>query len=681
MKKIEIPIADKIPHLENVHGVARTDHYQWMKNKDDQKVLDYLNAENDYTNAVTGKNKVLEKQLFTEMLARIKEDDLSVPAKEDEYFYYSRTEKGKSYPIHFRKYLTLDAKEEILLDENLLAEGHEYFALGDFEVSDDHSLLAYSIDNNGGEQYDIFVKEISSGKIIDSSVKVTSGNLFWANDNTTLFYTELDSVMRPYKLVRHTIKTPVNQDVTVFVEEDPSFFLFADKTKSKAFFIIHLANQITSEAWYLSTNDIEGEFKLFEKRQKNIEYSIEHQGNYFYIVTNENAENFKLMHTLVDKPEKKYWQETFTYKKEIKLDDIETFERHIVIYGRKNGLKCITILDTLYNKKHDLQFPEETYVFWDTSNPEYKSNKLRLVYSSLVTPRTVLEYDMSKMILKTLKEYKVLGNYDKSQFTTKRIFVLAEDGSKIPMSIVHKKDLKLDGTNPCCLYAYGSYGECLDPYFSSNRLSLLERGFVFVIAHVRGGGEMGRHWYENGKFLKKKNTFNDFITCAEFLIAKKYTNSAKLVANGGSAGGLLMGVVSNWRSDLFKLIIAEVPFVDVINTMMDDTLPLTVIEYDEWGNPNDKAYFDYMLTYSPYDNVEKKEYTNILVTAGLNDPRVPYWEPAKWVAKLREVKTDDNLLLLKTNMDTGHGGKTGRYGLIEDTAFEYAVIFDVLDIK
>lgn len=674
----EPPKAKKVSHIHREHGLERQDPYHWLSNKEDSEVLTYLKKENVYTDLLTAHNEELRSVLFSEMLSRIKESDLSVPVKEENYFYYSRQEEGKSYSIHCRKKGNLNNPEEILLDENELAKGLDYFHLGDFEVNDEHNFIAYSIDTSGSEKFNISVKNLQTGEILENIIKDSSGNLFWGKNQNCLFYSCLDETMRPFQLWKHNIDSSQEADILIFQEEDPAFYIYADKTKSKEFYFILIASKVSSEVWFMDPEQEEKGFQLFVARKASVEYIVDHQGAYFYILSNENAPNFKLLRTLTTKPDKSNWEEILPNNPDHKLDEIEVFQDYLVILGRKNGLNSVDVFESKTEQFHALSFPEEIYSCWENENPEYKSTKFRFTYSSLVSPRAVYDYEMKSQSLELLKEYEVLGNYDRSQYQMERIFVTATDGAKIPVSLLYKKGLIKDGNNPCYLYAYGAYGECMDPYFSSTRFSLIDRGFIYAIAHVRGGGEMGRNWYENGKFLHKKNSFNDFIDCAEYMIENNFTNTKKLAISGGSAGGLLMGAVINLRPDLFQAVVADVPFVDVISTMMNEQLPLTVIEYDEWGNPNDEVFYKYMLSYSPYDNVKAQDYPNMLITAGLNDPRVQYWEPAKWTARLRALKTDNNTLLLKTNMDTGHGGKTGRYGMLEEIAFEFAFLIDHL---
>jgi oligopeptidase B len=670
------PKAKKVARQFNVHNSVFTDDYFWLREKENEEVITYLNEENEYTDKMTEHLKPLQEELYDEMIGRINEDDSSVPVKDGDYYYYSRNEKGKNYSIHCRKKGNLEAKEEILLDENILAEGKEYCNIGEFEISPNQQLLAYAADFDGSEKYDIYIKNLETGELLSDKIEQTAGSIVWANNDTTFYYTTLDETHRPSKLFRHDLGK--SDDKLVFEESDASYFLYPFKEKNNKFIYVYLGSKITTEMHFMSADNPTDEFQLIQPRQQGVEYSLANHGDDFYILTNENALNFKLMKTSVHKPSKENWQEVLAHDENVLLGGVETFANHLVLYGRKNGFKNIQVTDLRTNQSHEVAFPEPVYTYWQTGNPEFDTDTIRFMYSSMITPRTVFDYNLNDKTLENKKVYEVKGGYDKSDYEMERVWATATDGTKIPISVAYKKGTKLDGTNLCYLYAYGSYGSSMDPYFSTIRVSLLDRGFVFAIAHIRGGSEMGRKWYEDGKFLKKKNTFTDFINCAEHLITEKYTNSDKLAIAGGSAGGLLMGAVMNLRPDLFNTVVAHVPFVDVINTMLDETIPLTVIEYEEWGNPNDKTYFDYMLSYSPYDNVTAKDYPNVLITAGLNDPRVQYWEPAKWTAKLRDVKTDNNTLVLKTNMGAGHGGASGRYEALKEYAFEYAFVLDML---
>ncbi len=677
----EPPVAKIVPWVDSLFGDIRTDNYYWLREKENPEVIDYLIAENDYTNEIMNHSQAFQKKLYEEMIGRIKETDLSVPYKMGEYFYYSKTEEGKQYNIYCRKNGSLDADEEILLDANMLATGKEYFDLGIYEISNNQNLLAYSVDNNGSEEYTIFIKNLTTGELLDDTIPKTSHGIEWANDNKTIFYTTFDHTKRSDKLWRHELGTDISTDPMIFHEKDEKYFLYVSKTKSKKYLGLYLESNLTSEVRYLKADDPTGKFKVLHPREQGVEYSIYHHGNKFYIKTNENAKNFKIVTVPTRNPAKKYWKDFVPHSDTVKIDNVEVFKNHLVLFERINGLKQVHIINLKDNSEHYIEFPEPVYSVYNSTNKEFNTDLLRFSYYSLVTPKSIYDYNLNNKSRELLKQTEVLGGYDSKQYQSERIFAIASDGSEIPISLVYKKGIEKNGNNFLWLYGYGSYGASMDPYFSSRRLTLLDRGFIYAIAHIRGGGEMGRYWYEEGKFLNKKNTFTDFIACAEHLVNKGYTNSEKMVTSGGSAGGLLMGAVLNMRPDLFKAAIAGVPFVDVLTTMLDSTIPLTVTEFEEWGNPAEEEYYWYMKSYSPYDNVEEKAYPNILITAGLNDPRVQYWEPAKWTAKLRYLKTDNNLLLLKTNMGAGHGGASGRYDYLKEKAFEYAFIFNILGIE
>jgi len=676
------PIAKLIPQKLNYHKTQYLDNYHWLKDKSNQDVLSYLESENQYTEKMMQDTDGLQKKLYKELLSRIKEVDSSVPEKIDNYYYYSRTEEGKAYKIYCRKKDSLDSIEEVLLDSNILAKEHKFFNLGVFEVSPNHKYLAYSVDTSGSEIYTIYIKEIAKDKLLRETIQNTSYSLVWTNDSNAFFYTTLDDSLRPYKAYRHKLTTDGRNDELILHEKDDAFYIDIYKTNSKAFIMFSSESQITSEIRYLNANNYLEDLRLFSTRKYNVQYFLEHHSDNFYIKTNENAQNFKLLKTPITNISKENWKDVIPHRELVRLDDILVFKNYLVAFERKDGLQQIRIENINTNNVHYIDFSEPVYALSIYGNDVFETNLLRFEYTSLVTPDSIFDYNMENKTKELKKQKEVVGYYYPDQYKSERVFAKAEDGTSIPISLVYKEELfKNDGTNPLYLYGYGSYEICIDPEFSPNILSLLDRGFVYAIAHIRGGGEMGRQWYENGKFLKKKNTFTDFVNCAEYLVNNKYTSKEKLVISGGSAGGLLMGAVTNLRPDLFKIVISKVPFVDVINTMMDPSLPLTVIEYDEWGNPNDKTYFEYMKSYSPYDNIEEKEYPNMLVVAGLNDPRVGYWEPAKYVAKLRTMKKDDNVILLKTNMGFGHKGASGRYDYLKDVAFEYSFIFEILDIK
>ena len=678
MQQPDPPVAQIDPTVTTYHGTEFTDNYHWLRDRQDPRVIEYLTAENEYAKALTAHTEKFQKALYEEMIARIKETDLSVPVKDGDYFYYSRQEEGKQYDIYCR---TKGEKgpEEILLDMNVLGEGQDYLYLGAFEISPDQNLLAYAYDTAGNEEYLVRVKDLTTGKLYDDRIEKISGNVIWANDNKTLIYTLQDETYRPYQTWRHTLGSKA-KDVMLKEEPDGKYFMWVTRSRSDKYIFLGLGSKTSSEVHYMDANKPESKLRVIQPREKGVEYDVNHHGSDFYIVTNaDDARNFKLMKTPVNKPSRKNWKEVIEHRKDVKLESILMFADYMVIFEREGGLPTVRIQDMKSGTVTPMTFDEPTYSFSSGENPDFNGNLFRYTYQSMVTPRSVYDYNLKDHTKELRKQTEVLGDFDPSEYKTERVFATATDGVQVPISLVYRKDkLKMDGSNPLYLYGYGSYGANMDPWFSSVRLSLLNRGFVFAIPHIRGGGEMGRYWYEDGKFLKKKNTFTDCIACGEYLVKQKWTSSDRLVISGGSAGGLLVGAVVNMRPDLAKVIVAEVPFVDIINTMMDSTIPLTVAEYEEWGNPNEKEYFDYMLSYSPYDNVEAKAYPDMLITAGLNDPRVAYWEPAKWTAKLRAMKTDDNDLILKTVMEGGHFGTSGRYSRIEEIAFEYAFILDKL---
>ncbi|MBW4560868.1 MAG: S9 family peptidase [Mojavia pulchra JT2-VF2] len=674
------PIADKQPQVLELHGEQRIDNYFWMRDIENPKVIAYLEAENTYTAAMMQHTEALQTKLYNEMLARIKETDLSVPYRKDDYYYYVRTEEGKAYPIFCRKKGSLEAPEEILLDENELAKGYDFFSLGVIAISPNHQILAYSVDTSGSEQYTLYFLDLTTFELSSESIPDTYFSLAWANDNQTVFYTKIDEANRPYQLFRHTLGTSPSEDVLIYEEPDESYHLYVGKTRSQEYILMNLQSSITTEIHYLDANNSTDNWKIIHPRTTGIEYNVDHHSDYFYIVTNEKATNFKLVKTPVTSPAKENWQIVIPHQEDVLLLGISLFAKYLVIYERKGGLETARVQNLLTSDESNITFPEPTYEFSEGNNPEFNTTILRFSYTSLITPQSVFDYDMETHQRELKKELEVIGGYDKTQYQSEWLMATAQDGTKVPISIVYKKGIKKDGQNPLLLTGYGAYGYSYSATFSSNRLSLLDRGVVFAIAHIRGGEEMGRKWYENGKFLHKKNTFTDFIACAEYLIAEKWTASDRLAISGGSAGGLLMGAVINMRPDLFKVVVADVPFVDIVTTILDTSLPLSAMEWEEWGNPNDKVYYDYMKSYSPYDNVEAKDYPDLLILAGLNDSRVKYWEPAKWTAKLRELKTDNNVLLLKTNMGAGHSGASGRYESLRELAFEYAFILDRLGL-
>jgi oligopeptidase B len=674
------PVARVVPRVATVHGQTRVDNYFWLRDRNDPEVVAYLEAENRYTGAVMRHTEGLQERLYQEMRGRIQETDLSVPERLDDYFYYTRTQAGKQYPIFCRRQGSVEGPEEILLDQNPLAQDHPYFRLGFSQVSPDHRLLAYSVDTSGAEEFTLFVKDLTTGELLAESIPRTSHGVAWANDSRTLFYTVQDEARRPCRLYRHLIGSNPSEDVLVYFEPDASFFLDISRTRSRKYLLLDLSSHSTSEVRFVSADRPEEPFRVVQPRQPGIEYTVTHHEDRFYITTNDGAPNFRLVQAPVADPSKGNWSSVLPYRPEVKLDSTDAFCHHLVVYEREAGLRRIRVLDLASGSDHLIAFPEPVYTFRPHANPEFDTTLLRFTYTSLVTPNSVIDYDLLSHSWTVRKQTEVLGGYDQSRYRSERLLAQAPDGTQVPISLVYRAPLATDGQRPLLLSGYGAYGLSYDPAFSSNTLSLLDRGFIAAIAHVRGGEEMGRAWYEGGRLLHKRSSFDDFIAVAEHLVAHGYTSPDRLVINGGSAGGLLMGAVTNFRPDLFRAVVAEVPFVDVVNTMLDASLPLTVIEYDEWGNPNEPEAYSYIRSYSPYDNVEAKDYPHMLVTAGLNDPRVAYWEPAKWTAKLRKMKTDQNRLLLRTNMGAGHSGASGRYDFLREIAFKYAFVLDVLGI-
>ena len=677
----EPPRARVVPRAHTIHDETRVDEYFWLRNREDPEVLAYLEAENRYTESVMRSTEALQERLFAEMRGRIKETDLSVPERIDGWLYYHRTEQGAQYPIYCRRRVDdPQAPEEVLLDLNPLAAGHAYFRLGAFEVSPDHSLLAYAVDTTGAESFALYVKELATGTLLAETIVNLSPGVAWANDSRTLFYVVLDEARRPCRLYRHVLGANPAEDVLVHFEPDESFFLDIGRTRSNAWLLLELASHSTSEVRFVSADRPEEPFRTIEPRRAGVEYTVSHHDDRFFITTNDSAPNFRLVSAPVSDPSRARWTELLPHRPDVKLDSTDAFRRHLVVYEREAGLRRIRVLDLVSGGDHLVAFPEPVYTVRQHENPEFDTSLLRFTYTSMVTPSSVVDYDMAARTWTVRKQTEVLGGYDPARYRTERRFATATDGTLVPISLVYQLPLERPGgPRPLLLNGYGAYGICFDPSFSSSSLSLLERGFVVAIAHVRGGEEMGRPWYEGGKLLNKPNSFTDFIAAAEHLVAEGLTAPDRLAIGGGSAGGLLMGAVTNLRPDLFRAVLAEVPFVDVVNTMLDATLPLTVIEYDEWGNPNDATYYEYMRSYSPYDNVTSKDYPHIMVTAGLNDPRVAYWEPAKWTARLRARKTDRNRLVLRTNMGAGHGGASGRYDYLREVAFKYAFLLDVIE--
>lgn len=681
---ISPPLAAVKPKILEKHGDVRTDNYYWLNERENPEVIDYLNKENAYYNAMTADQKQFQKDLFEEMKGRIKEDDSSVPYFYNGYYYITRYEKGKDYPIYTRKKGSLEAKEELLFDCNEMAKGHSYFQLGGLNISEDNKWVAFGVDTVSRRQYTIQVKNLVTNEILPFKIENTTGGSTWAGDNNTLFYTRKDpTTLRSDKIYKRKLNGDVNDDVLVYHEKDDTYSTFIYKEKSKKHLVIGSSSTLTTEYRTLDAKRPDGEFVIFQKRTRELEYSISHYGDKWYIVTNKDkATNFKLMTTPEGKTGKENWKDLIPHRKDVLLEDIEIFKNFLVIGERENGLNTIRIRPWDGKGEYYLPFNSETYTAGISTNPDFDTDIVRYSYQSMATPSSVIDFNMKTKEKTVLKEQAVLGGkFDKNNYTEERVWATAADGTKVPISMVYRKGIVKDGKNPLLLYAYGSYGSSMDPYFSSIRLSLLDRGFIYAIAHIRGGEDLGREWYEDGKLLKKKNTFTDFVDCSKYLIDQKYTSEAHLYAEGGSAGGLLMGAIINMAPQLYHGVIAQVPFVDVVTTMLDDSIPLTTGEYDEWGNPNDKEYYDYMKSYSPYDNITAQNYPNMLVTTGLHDSQVQYWEPAKWVAKLRVTKTGNNLLYLDTNMEAGHGGASGRFEALKEVAKEYSFLLDLEGIK
>lgn len=684
MKK---PIAKKYPRELMTHGDLRIDNYYWLNERENPDVIDYLEQENLYQETMMKDTEPLQKLLYDEIVARIKQDDVSYPIKRNGYYYYSRYEEGKEYPVYCRRKDNMDNPEQILLDGNEMAKGHAFFDIGAYSISPDNRLMAYSVDTVSRRQYDIYVKfigesdEQTADVTFPEVVKNTTGNMVWANDNATLFYSTKDESLRSCKIMRHKLNDNPDNDELVYFEDDVTFNCFVGKSKSRRYIMIVSESTLSSEIRFIDADRPYDEFKIFQKRQDDLLYGIGHYGNDFYILTNaDGAKNFKIMKTPVDKTEKENWVELLAVRDNVLIEDFDLFSDFLVIEERCEGLVKIRVRSWDGNTDYYIDFGEPTYTAYSAGNPDFDSHLLRYGYNSMTTPSSLYEFDMIKRESVLLKRQEIVGGYEPSDYVTERHLAPSHDGVMVPISLVYKKGIKKDGNNPLVLYGYGSYGSSMDAYFSTARLSLLDRGFVWAVAHVRGGEEMGRQWYEDGKLFKKKNTFLDFICCGKYLVENGFTSNDKMFAMGGSAGGLLVGAVANMSPEMWRGIIAQVPFVDVVTTMLDDSIPLTTGEYDEWGNPNIKEYYDYMKSYSPYDNVEAKDYPAMLVTTGLHDSQVQYWEPAKWVAKLRELKTDDNPLYLKTNMDFGHGGASGRFEGIKEIALEYAFLIKTLEL-
>lgn len=672
------PQAKKIYKTLTAHEHTRIDPYYWLNERENPEVIEYLEAENAYTEKMMKDTRKLQKKLYREMIARIKQDDESVPYRMNGYLYYQRYEKGKEYPVYCRKQ-NEEAEEEILLDVNELAEGYAYYQVSGLFVSPDNRLLAFGEDTLSRRKYTIRFLDLKTGEYLEDQIPNTPGNVAWANDNKTVFYNSKDETLRPYQTWRHVLGNPPEKDDLVYEEKENTFYHGVYRSRSGRYIMLQSQSTLTTEYSFIDADMPESEPRLVQRRIRGMEYHPVDVGSVFYILTNHEARNFKLVAAPINASERRNWKNIVPHREDVLLEDVVFFEDRYVLQERSKAQVKLRILN--YDGKDDnyIDFEEEVYDIGLATNREFRAEKVRFVYESMTTPASTYDQHLISGERTLLKQREVLGDFSSEDYESKRLWAEARDGVKVPVSLVYKKGTALDGTSPLVLYGYGSYGINMDPYFSTVRLSLLDRGFIWAIAHIRGGQEMGRYWYEDGKLLKKMNTFTDFIDCADYLVANDYTTYERMIAMGGSAGGLLVGAVANMAPEKFAGIVAQVPFVDVVTTMLDESIPLTTGEYDEWGNPNDKVYYDYMLSYSPYDNVKAMDYPNMLVTTGLHDSQVQYWEPAKWTAKLRDMKTDDNLLLLKTEMDYGHGGASGRFQVYKEIAFEYAFIMKVLD--
>lgn len=681
-----IPIPPKREFKITQHGIARNDEYYWMRDREDPEVVKYLQAENVYLESVLSPIKPLQEKLFHEMKGRIQEADTSVPEKDGNYFYYARTEQGRQYSIYCRKTGSLDSPEEILLDQNVLAEGHEFCSVSAFSVSPDHARLAYSIDFEGAEVYTIVIKDLISGDLYPEQIHRVNGSVYyhsgveWAEDSQTFYYLTLDEYHRASSLYRHKLGTDPKQDVLLFRETDDTYSLSLHKSRSKAYILLHHYNTISQEMRFLPADQPDSELKVIQPRQHRLEYYAGHHGDFFFIITNKDAHNYKLVKAPVSAPGMEHWQDVVPHREDVLLEHLDLFENHIVLHERKKGLRLLRIsnLDGISNV-HYVKFPDPTYEVVSDVNREYQSDVFRIRYSALNQPNSIVNVHLDTGAWELLKEYQIPGGFDKTQYVTEFIFAKAKDGKQIPLSIAYKKGLEKNGENPTLLYGYGAYGGSSEAHFNANIFSILDRGFVFAIAHVRGGSEMGRDWYDEGRLFNKKNSFTDFIACAEHLVREGFTSPKKLAATGGSAGGLLVGASMIMRPDLFKVVICKVPFLDVVTSMSDPTIPLTTLEYDQWGNPGEsREIFEYMLSYSPYDNIQEVEYPHLLLTTGYNDPRVAYWEPAKFLARLRDKKQGKRPALLMTNFNAGHAGASGRYDFLKENALEFAFLLDKL---
>lgn len=678
---IKPPVAEKQDHVRTIHGDSVNDPYYWMidyfkKGKDSTKVVNYLTEENNYWEAMMKDTEPFREKLYQEMRARIKEKDESVPVFRNGYYYYTRTEEGKQYFKYARKKGSLKAPEELLLDVDKMAEGHAYYAASGFSISPDNNKMIFGVDDVSRRQYKLYLKDLKTGKITDLNIKNTTGSATWANDNKTIFYTAKNpETLLSEKIMRHVIGTDPKNDAVVYHEKDNTNYIGQFKSKNQKYILISSSATTSSEIRFISADRPMDEFKVFQPRMKDVLYDVTALEDKFLITTNKDALNFKVMETPLNKTGVENWKDFIPHRTDVLMEGIDEFKNYLVFQERQNGLTQLVILNRKTGKKEFLKFDEPTYALYPSGNPEYNTDNFRFGYTSMITPSSQFEQNLTTGKRTLLKEQEVLGGYDKNNYVTERVFATAKDGTKIPMSIVYKRGMEKNGKNPLLLYAYGSYGNSMDATFNSSRLSLLDRGFIYVLTHIRGGQEMGRQWYEDGKMMKKINTFTDFIDSGKYLIEQNYTSPKHLYAQGGSAGGLLMGAVMNMAPDMWNGVISQVPFVDVVNTMLDESIPLTTNEYDEWGNPNNKDAYFYMKSYSPYENIEKKNYPNTLITTGLHDSQVQYFEPAKWTAKLRDMKTDNNIILLKTDMSYGHGGASGRFDYLKDLALVYAFMF------
>lgn len=693
--QIDPPVAKKIEEKLQIHDDTRIDPYFWMRLSDDQKeaetpdaqtqdVLDYLNAENDYLKKVMKPTEALQETLFEEIVGRIKQDDSSVPVSVNGYTYYTRFEQGEDYPYYCRKQNIENANEEIMLNGPKMGKDKSYFAIGGRSVSENNRFLAYGVDWVSRREYTLYFKDLTTGALLEDTIENTTGSVTWANDNQTVFYVKKDpQTLRANQIYKHRLGTPSSEDELVYEEIDETFSCWVYKTKSRDYLMIGSSQTLSTEFRFLDANTPNGTWKVVHPRERELEYFVDHYGDHFYIVTNWEAKNFRLMKTLVNQSEKERWKEIIPHRSNVLLEDIEIFKDHLVVNERENGLTRLRVIQWADNSEHYISFNDPTYAAWVSSNPEFDTTLLRYGYSSLTTPTAIYDYNLNNKDRTLKKQDEVLGGkFDSANYVSERIMAPSRDGkTQVPISIVYHKDYQKSGDEPLLLYGYGSYGNTIDPWFSSSRLSLLDRGFAFAIAHIRGGQEMGRSWYEDGKMLNKKNTFFDFIDSGQHLVNMGYTNTSHLYAQGGSAGGLLVGAVINMAPNLWNGAIAAVPFVDVVSTMLDETIPLTTFEFDEWGNPKDKEYYEYIKSYSPYDNVVAQDYPNLLITTGYWDSQVQYWEPAKWIAKLRDTKTDNNSLVMDCNMEVGHGGASGRFKRFKEVALSYAFLLDLENQK